>query len=802
MDKLYDYQIPADLEAAAAVGKRISVPFARGNRRREGMVFALGQQSSQNGLKPIDGWLDDEPVLDETALRLAAWMKKRFFCTYYDAVRAMLPAGIWLRGAAVCTLTRPGDRESAYEAAGSDEMAGKLLDLLYASGGQCVLSEAESALGSRVSSAVSLLENAGVIRCGIERRQKISDRSESVAALTVSAEEALQLSARKRRSAPQQAELLRLLSELGEADVKELRYFTGAPLQSVRALEQAGLIELRAREVFRRPELRDAGGPMLTELNSEQQTVFEGLLALLKETEPRAALLYGVTGSGKTAVYIRLITETLAMGRGALVLVPEIALTPQLMAVFYRHFGDRVAVLHSSLSVGMRYDEWKRIRSGRADVVVGTRSAVFAPLPNPGLFILDEEQEGSYLSGNAPRYHARDVAKRRCVDTGALLVLGSATPSVESMYEAQQGKLSLFRLTERYNARPLPRVTVADTRKDLKNGIGGSIGSVLRAELAENLRRGEQSILFLNRRGMSTTVTCPECGRTAACPHCSVNLTYHAANHRLMCHFCGYSEPLGDRCPVCGGILRFGGLGTQRVEAELRELFPDTEILRMDTDTVSAAHPHEELLRRFEQERIPVMVGTQMVAKGLDFENVTLVGVVNADQMLYAPDYEARERTFSLITQVVGRAGRGGKTGRAVIQTATPESEVIRCAAAQDYDAFYASEIEARRLLKTPPVLAIYAITVTGESESEVIHCAGELKNALQSAAREMDDLRILGPAPAGVLRVNNRYRYRVLLNGPASPELRALTASAIRSFSGESRWKNLVFYGDAGVQD
>ena len=797
MDKLYDYLVPQALEEAACPGKRVSVPFAKGNRRQEGMVFALAETSAYGKLKPIDLWLDEEPILDEGSLKLAAWMKNRFFCTYYDAIKAMLPAGIWHRGEAMCSLIDPADREGNYAAAAEDPSAAALLDILYAKGGNAEMEVVESVLGSQGPNAAEHMVQAGILRMNASLHKNVSDKTATLASLAVSAEEALALAERKKRRAPQQAELLRLLCELGETGVKELRYFTGASQASVQALEKTGLITLREQEVFRRPEYRADDRPQITELNEEQTAAFAGLKELLDRGEACAALLYGVTGSGKTAVYIRLIRQVLDKGRQALVLVPEIALTPQLVSVFYRHFGDRVAVLHSSLTVAQRYDEWKRIRSGLVDVVVGTRSAVFAPLRDIGLIVLDEEQENTYQSENAPRYHAREVAKFRCVEQNALLLLGSATPSVESMYEAQRGVYRLFRLRGRFNARPLPRVLIADMKEELRSGNGGSFSGLLCQELEENFSRGEQSILFLNRRGSSSIICCPACGFTFSCPRCSVKMTYHAANSRLMCHFCGHSQPAQKRCPSCGGPLSFGGTGTQKIEEELRTLYPEREILRMDTDTVSAAHPHEEFLKRFEEEKIPILIGTQMVTKGLNFDNVTLVGVLSADQSLYAGDYRAQERTFSLITQVVGRAGRGSRSGRAVIQTYTPESEVILCAARQDYDAFFTSEIQTRRLLQAPPFTTLYSITVTGEEEEQVLRCVAELKNALLKSVPSVSGLRILGPAPAGVVRVNERFRYRVTLSARPSREIRALTAAAIRRFAGDKRYKGLVLFGE-----
>ncbi len=796
IDKLYDYLVPTKLEGDAAPGKRVSVPFSKGNRRQEGMVFALADQSDVRKLKPIDAFLDDTPILDPESLKLAGWIRQRCFCTYYDAIKAMLPAGIWLKADEVCSLCNPADKESAYAAASGDPDAEALLDVLYSFDGSCSMNVVRSALGSDAAAVVEKLTEAGVLQQSAELKKAVNDRTATLASLTVSAEEALDLSKRKKKSAPQQSELLRLLSELGETGTKELCYFTGAKMNSIRLLEKAGLISLRQQEVFRRPDYTADEKPRITQLNGEQQKAYEGLRELLREGKASASLLYGVTGSGKTAVYIQLIRDVLNAGRQSLVLVPEISLTPQLVSVFYSHFGDRVAVLHSSLTVAQRYDEWKRIRNGLVDVAVGTRSAVFAPFHNLGLIILDEEQENTYQSGNSPRYHAREVAKYRCVQHNAMLLLGSATPSVESMYEANRGVYHLFCLRGRYNTRPLPQVIIADMKRELGKG-SGSIGTILRRELEENFDRGEQSILFLNRRGTSSLVHCPECGYVYSCPSCSVKLTYHAANGRFMCHFCGHSQPMEKRCPACGGILSFGGLGTQRIEEELRELYPEHEVLRMDTDTVSAAHPHEELLKKFEQERIPILIGTQMVTKGLNFENVTLVGVLSADQSLYASDYRAQERTFSLITQVVGRAGRGSLNGRAVIQTYTPDSEVIRCAARQDYDAFYASEIQTRQLLKVPPIRALYAITVTGSDEALALRCVTELKNALKNAVRDWQDTRILGPAPAGVLRVNDRFRYRIMLSCVPCKEARILISAALRQYSADKRYRNLVLYGD-----
>ena len=446
------------------------------------------------------------------------------------------------------------------------------------------------------------------------------------------------------------------------------------------------------------------------------------------------------------------------------------------------------------------------MRSGQARVVIGTRSAVFAPLRNLGLLILDEEQESTYKSENVPKYHARDVAKYRCAQNDALLVLGSATPSVESMYHAKRGDYRLFTLRRRYNEQALPEVLIADMKKELRAGNGTSLSGPLRAGLAAAMEAGEQSILFLNRRGASRMVTCGECGEVPTCPRCSVHLTYHSANGRLMCHYCGHSEPLPDACPSCGGALNFLGYGTQKVEEELHAAFPGREILRMDTDTVSATQSHEKLLSRFEKERIPVLVGTQMVAKGLDFENVTLVGVISADLSLYVDDYRAGERTFSLLTQVVGRAGRGAKQGRAVIQTFTPENDVIRCAARQDYDSFYEQEIELRRMRLCPPFRELFVLTASGPLESAVLRTCMRLRRSLEGWLAQPPfrdwELTVLGPAPASVAKINDRYRYRLTLAAQNTKEIRAMVAHLVRCAQTDKENKGVSVSADVNPLD
>ena len=800
IDRPYDYLVPAELEERLRPGMRVLVPFAAGNRGSDGIVLSVGQApSAGTALKSVQAVLDEEPVLDENALQLALWMRERYFCTVYDCVKVMLPAGLYF-SLKDCVALKPGvDRETAYRAAEGAPAAVQLLDLLWSWGGKGDIEQIRLAYGARdPNPAIRRLADSGVVTLETGARRAVADKTEKLAVLAVPAEDAMAMVAPRRKSAPLRYAVTELLCTLGAASAKELCYFTGASMPTLKSLEKSGILTLERQEVLRRlplEEVEPLGPPVL---NGEQQAAFEGLDALARQDKPAAALLYGVTGSGKTQVYIRLIRETLGRGRTALVLVPEIVLTPQLLRIFAAHFGAQVAVLHSSLRAGERYDEWKRARRGEAQVVIGTRSAVFAPLEKLGLIILDEEQEASYKSENAPRYHAREVAKYRCVQNRALLVLGSATPSIETMYQAREGQIGIFRLRERYNRKALPQVLIADLKEELRQGNAGSISCVLRRELEENLKRGEQAILFLNRRGANRMVSCGECGEVPECPRCSVKLTYHSANNRLMFHHCGYSRPLPPVCPSCGGLLNFIGIGTQHVQEELRDLFPWAEVLRMDTDTVSAAHPHEELLDRFRRERVPILVGTQMVAKGLDFENVTLVGVVAPDLSLYVDDFRAGERTFSLLTQVVGRAGRGEKGGRAVIQTFTPNNDVIRCAARQDYDSFYEQEIALRRLRRDPPFAQRVVITASGQLEGTVLRCCTRLRQALEIALAGVPGAwQLLGPAPAAVAKVNNRYRYRLTLTGECGREFRAMLAHLLQAAHRDKENKGVSVYAD-----
>ena len=802
IDKPYSYHVPEDL--ALAPGMRVTVPFGRGNRRSEGVVLTI-EDGEDRSLKAVERSLDEEPVLSPYGLRLAAFLRERYFCTFYDAIRAMLPGGLWFREQSSVALTEDLSWKAAVI---KKEGAFEILSHLENLGGKAD----EQALASVVEdeevrqAALQYLLRKKWVRSDADFSRRASDKTEKIATLASSAEEAMEFASRRPKSANLQRAVLELLCSVGTAAVKELCYFTGASTATVNRLEKLGYVQLTERPVLRCREIKPAqlDGPLI--LSDDQQEVFEALRTRMHSDAPGIALLYGVTGSGKTSVYIKLIENCLATGRSAMLLVPEIALTPQLLGLMAAHFGQTVAVLHSSLSTGERYDQWKRVRSGEAKLVVGTRSAIFAPGENFGLIILDEEQEHSYKSENSPRYSAKEVAIWRGSKEKALVLLGSATPSVETMYRAKTGAYGLYRLRTRYGGRQLPEVRIVDMREELKLGNDLAYSIPLREAILDTWEQGKQSILLLNRRGNSRALVCVDCRETPECPRCSVRLTYHSANSRLMCHYCGHSQPVTARCPKCGGPLKPIGTGTQKAQQELNQLFPDMEIARMDADTVSAVNTHEKILDRFREEKIPVLLGTQMVAKGLNLPDVTLVGVLDADLSLYTDSFRAAETTFNMLTQVVGRAGRGDSPGRAIIQTLAPDHEVIRLASKQDYDGFYNLEIGLRRLQWVPPFGDLITVTFLGQEETAVLRGAAKFRDSLIECLRQpaygAEHCTVLGPAPCPVPKINYNFRYRLTLRCSQSKALRLLLAHLLREFAKDKLNRGVSAFADVNGFD
>ena len=695
-DKLYTYAVMPDQQDTVRLGSMVLVPFGRGSRARMGVVMACDAEPESAKLKFLFDVAPASACLTPELLRLVHFLKERTFCTYYEAVKAVIPYGAQYKPTVAEDGVTPvlqkqlvRHTENAYKLVGTlppkpRPTAKQLAAVALLAGGERTLSALEEKGISR-----AVLDNLcakGVLECS-----KVN---------------------------------------------KSIDLYSSIPLKNE---------------------------PIL--LTEEQQAAYDALLPGLEDAAPHSALLYGVTGSGKTLVFLKLIEHCLQMGRRALVLVPEISLTPQMILRLKSQFGKRVAVQHSALNHTERLLQWQMIQDGGADIVVGTRSAIFSPLENIGLVIIDEEQEHTYRSESAPRYSAHEVARQRAAENGALLLLASATPSTESYYAAQHGRTQLVRLTKRYGGNPLPKVQIVDMRAELASGNPREISLAMEDAIRHNLEAGKQTILLLNRRGYQTVAQCEDCREVLKCQKCSVPMVYHKSAHKLLCHYCGSQlDPPPARCPACGGKLQYRGFGTQKAEEELAKLFPEARILRMDQDTTAAKDAHEKLLAKFARHEYDIMVGTQMVAKGLDFEDVTLVGVLGIDSLLFAQGFRAYETVFSLVTQVVGRSGRAKDPGFAIIQTTDPDNPVLNLAAAQDYDAFFEQEIAYRKLGLYPPFCGLCVVGFAGPKESEVAGASARFAALLGRQAAKQPDLplRVLGPTPGSIEKINDSYRYKL----------------------------------------
>ena len=695
-DKLYTYAVMPDQQDTVRLGSMVLVPFGRGSRARMGVVLACDAEPESAKLKFLFDVAPASACLTPELLRLVHFLKERTFCTYYEAVKAVIPYGAQYKPTVAEDGVTPvlqkqlvRHTENAYKLVGTlppkpRPTAKQLAAVALLAGGERTLSAVEEKGISR-----AVLDNLcakGVLECS-----KVN---------------------------------------------KSIDLYSSIPLKNE---------------------------PIL--LTEEQQAAYDTLLPGLEDAAPHSALLYGVTGSGKTLVFLKLIEHCLQMGRRALVLVPEISLTPQMILRLKSQFGKRVAVQHSALNHTERLLQWQMIQDGGADIVVGTRSAIFSPLENIGLVIIDEEQEHTYRSESAPRYSAHEVARQRAAENGALLLLASATPSTESYYAAQHGRTQLVRLTKRYGGNPLPKVQIVDMRAELASGNPREISLAMEDAIRHNLEAGKQTILLLNRRGYQTVAQCEDCREVLKCQKCSVPMVYHKSAHKLLCHYCGSQlDPPPARCPACGGKLQYRGFGTQKAEEELAKLFPEARILRMDQDTTAAKDAHEKLLAKFARHEYDIMVGTQMVAKGLDFEDVTLVGVLGIDSLLFAQGFRAYETVFSLVTQVVGRSGRAKDPGFAIIQTTDPDNPVLNLAAAQDYDAFFEQEIAYRKLGLYPPFCGLCVVGFAGPKESEVARASARFAALLGRQAAKQPDLplRVLGPTPGSIEKINDSYRYKL----------------------------------------
>ena len=695
-DKLYTYAVMPDQQDTVRLGSMVLVPFGRGSRARMGVVLACDAEPESAKLKFLFDVAPASACLTPELLRLVHFLKERTFCTYYEAVKAVIPYGAQYKPTVAEDGVTPVLQKQLVR---HTENAYKLVGTLPPKPRPTAKQLAAVALLAGGERTLSVLEEKGISRAVLDN---------------LCAKGVLECSKVN----------------------KSIDLYSSIPLKNE---------------------------PIL--LTEEQQAAYDALLPGLEDASPHSALLYGVTGSGKTLVFLKLIEHCLQMGRRALVLVPEISLTPQMILRLKSQFGKRVAVQHSALNHTERLLQWQMIQDGGADIVVGTRSAIFSPLENIGLVIIDEEQEHTYRSESAPRYSAHEVARQRAAENGALLLLASATPSTESYYAAQHGRTQLVRLTKRYGGNPLPKVQIVDMRAELASGNPREISLAMEDAIRQNLEAGKQTILLLNRRGYQTVAQCEDCREVLKCPKCSVPMVYHKSAHKLLCHYCGSQlDPPPARCPACGGKLQYRGFGTQKAEEELAKLFPEARILRMDQDTTAAKDAHEKLLAKFARHEYDIMVGTQMVAKGLDFEDVTLVGVLGIDSLLFAQGFRAYETVFSLVTQVVGRSGRAKDPGFAIIQTTDPDNPVLNLAAAQDYDAFFEQEIAYRKLGLYPPFCGLCVVGFAGPKESEVARASARFAALLGRQAAKQPDLplRVLGPTPGSIEKINDSYRYKL----------------------------------------
>lgn len=773
-DQLFDYAIPSCMEQTAQVGCRVSVSFgARGNYR-QGMILKIKEQSSCDRLKQLDSVLDQKPVLSNALLNVVRYLHYTCFCTWFEAVRTVLPAGL-----SYCI--QEGWKLTLSSSDGLSSEACEILEDLKDK-------QTSKQFGAFVNSLFSAHENAlceliakGVLTSVGQARRKVGDRRIGMVRLT-------DPQANPGKLTVKQKKVYDFLLETQTAAAKEACYFCGVSMNVIHNLVKRNIVTVYEREVYRNPYANQSPqrSPEEFILTPQQQNVCNGLLSLLQMKQPSVALLRGVTGSGKTSIFVKLIEYNLNIGKQCILLVPEISLTSQMISFFQSLFGDKIAVLHSGLSVGEQLDEYKRVAKGEAQIVIGTRSAVFAPFDNIGLIIMDEEGERTYKSSDlSPRYHARDVAKYRCGQSNALLLLASATPCIESQYYAQIGKYQYFELTERYGEAHLPETFIVDLRSAASSQISG-VSQPLAEELLQNLDRGEQSILFLNRRGYHSSLVCADCGWVSQCPHCSAAMTYHHVNHSLMCHYCGHIQSPNSKCPVCGGKhIIYHGHGTQKIEEELKKTFPSAKVLRMDADTTFHRAAMETIVQDFTQSKYDILIGTQIVAKGFNFPNVTLVGVLLADGMLYGADFRCHEQFFSLLTQVVGRSGRSTKPGRAIIQTYHPDHATLLQAANQDYMRFYHDEIRERKSFLCPPFCDLCIINFSGVLEEQVNRCAVRFMEICRKKAIPSIPLQVLGISTPFLYKASNRYRRRIIIKCRNTPDLRNWVSSvAMQAYS------------------
>lgn len=773
VDKPFDYLVPIGLENEVGIGSRVLVPFGQSNREVEGFCMGLCETSDSKRLKSIIRLANDIRAFDEEMLDVIEWMHKKYLTPYLDIIHTIVPAGTALKSQEWIILESETEEKS--------ELRAKLIALLKANDNAIEYTALKQAMGRDIQNQIREMVSKGTLRREYRQSTTVRDKKQRCVRLTVTQEEAFAEVERLSKRAPIQAAMLEYLAGEEYLTTVELQEMAGGTAATINTLCRKGLAEIFETVVYRDPfKNRFFEETKKMKPTAEQKKAIDTINASVKRGDGSRYLLHGVTGSGKTEVFMQSIEYALSQGKTAIVLVPEISLTPQAVSRFKSRFGDTVAIFHSALSQGERYDQWKRIKTGGADIVIGARSAIFTPLKNIGIIIMDEEHSDTYKSEMSPRYHAREVAAYRAAKSGAALVLASATPSVESYYKAQTGEYKLLTMKSRYNNNDMPEIHIVDMRSELARGNKSMLSGRLYNEIKSNLEKGEQTILFLNRRGFSSFVSCRTCGYVPECENCNISLTYHKFTNRLKCHYCGFEQDTYTVCPACGSkYIRYFGGGTQRVEEEIQRLFPNASTIRMDMDTTGKKQSHEKILEKFEKEKIDLLIGTQMVAKGLDFEGVTLVGVVTADTMLHINDYRSAERTFALLEQVSGRAGRGKKEGRAVIQTYTPEHEAVSLVEAHDYESFYESEIAERELLWYPPYCNMIAVYFQSEDEGKTAQSSRYFAKAVGDIKKLGQRVQVLGPIPCAVSRIKNKYRYQIIFKCEDDEKLGEVLAKA-----------------------
>ncbi len=751
-DKRYQYVIPTYLEGKVFVGARVLVPFGKGNRKRVALVIRF---DSANGMdlskfKPIHSVIDKEPLINNEMLELMMWIRENTLCTYFDAFKTLIPVGLSVSYTQKYSLSSE-DIDTSILSVNAFELLKDLQDDFS------VIDGAEKSTLSELVSGGFVIETDSV-------KRKKNDDTVKMIKLTekyVLGEDTFNLT-------PKQKSIADFLLECSTASVKEITYICGVTTAVIKNMIKSGAVESYEYEIISIPDVNSDVSIDSIVLSRQQADVFDGTSKLVLDEKPSCALLHGVTGSGKTSVFAKLIEFTLNINKTVIMLIPEISLTPQAVGRFQSLFGNTVAIMHSSLSLTQRLNEYKRVKSGQAKIVIGTRSAIFAPLENIGLIIIDEEGERTYKSESSPRYDAREIAKKRCVTHNALLLMASATPSIESYYYAETNRYQLFEMPDRYSQNVLPYVEIIDLAYEGFYGSSNVFSERLVDEININLERNEQTILLLNRRGFHTFISCADCKEPVTCPNCSIPLTYHKINNKLICHYCSHTIDMVSKCPKCNKEhLKNMGIGTQKVEDEISSLFPNARILRMDADTTYSRYSYEKSFKAFENHEYDIMLGTQMIAKGLDFPDVTLVGVLSIDKALFTGDFRSYERTFSLVTQVVGRCGRGEKQGRAFIQTYVPEHYVINLAAEQNYKGFYEQEIAMRKTLTFPPFCDTCVLEFASVNDRAANLASNEFLRMLRDKIERENvtlPLRVIGPAKCIYEKINNKYRYRIII--------------------------------------